>query len=481
MKFLLRRPKFLLFILVVINLVLGHFLNRMIGTPWGWQETHLNLDKMPEVGEILAGMQFVVFAFTIDCLFRLLVIRINGRKRQRQIPAVLVQAGSILIYALIGLLGFILLYDQSISTLLAASGALGLAIGYAFRDLIADVAASITLQADHLIAIGDWVEFNEGASLVSARVTEMDRRYVTLETNGDLRKFRIPNNRFLGLQFTNISQQTQQSIRETQLQLDIQYNEDRILEILNAALDFVSRNNANFTGWFRVYVTQVQTGSVTYRIRYECLSEYSNNQSKHLVLKSILRFLKSSGISLESSILVQSVPSLHASHFPPLQNVYPFGILQVLSEEEVVKLSENAISLHFNAGQQIIARGDLADSMYIIAEGILEVATHKENGDKVILATLWPGDCVGEMSLLTGEPRSADVYARQHAHLIEIRKQDLAPLLQANPLLVERISGLLAKRLAQNEKTLSLENQQEVVDERRQSIAKKILSFFSKL
>jgi CRP-like cAMP-binding protein len=309
----------------------------------------------------------------------------------------------------------------------------------------------------------------------------MDRRYVTMETNGDLRVFRIPNNRFLALQFTNISQQTQQSIREAQLQLDIQYNEDRILEILNAALEFVCRNNSEFTGWFRNYVTQVQTGSVTYKIRYECSSEFSGNQSKHLVLKSVLRFLKSSGISLESSILVQSVPSLHSSHFPPLQNVYPFGILKVLSEEEVVKLSENAISLHYNAGQQIITRGEMADSMYIIAEGILEVVTYKENGDKVILASLWPGDCVGEMSLLTGEPRSADVFARDNAHLIEIRKQDLAPILQANPILVERISSLLAMRLAQNEKTLSLANQQEAVNERRQSLAKKILNFFAKL
>lgn len=460
---------------------MGHFINNLLGTPWGWQETHLNLDKMPVLSDILAALQFALFAFTLDCVFRILVIRINARKQKRQIPAVLVQAGTILIYALMGLLGFILLYDQSISTLLAASGAMGLAIGYAFRDLIADVAASITLQADHLIAIGDWVEYSENGNLVSARIKEMDRRYATLETNGDLRMYRIPNNRFLALQFTNISQQTQQTIREAILQLDIQYNEDRILEILDAALEYVCCNNPEFTGWFRNYVTQVQTGSVTYKIRYECASDYSNNQSRHLVLKSVLRFLKSSGINLESSILVQSVPSLYSSHFPPLQNVYPFDILKVLSEEEVAKLSENSTSLHFNSGQQIIRRGDMADSMYIIAEGILEVVTYKENGDKVILATLWPGDCVGEMSLLTGEPRSADVFARDNAHLIEIHKQDLAPILQANSILVERISNLLAMRLAQNEKTLSLANQQEVVNERRESLAKKIMSFFGKL
>ncbi|OWF65886.1 hypothetical protein B6A14_09005 [Polynucleobacter hirudinilacicola] len=481
MKFFFKRPKLFLLVLALLNYALGHLMSNTLGTPWGWQETHLNLDKLPVLSDILSALQFALFAFTLDCVFRISVLRMNARKRHRQIPAVLVQAGTILIYTLIGLLGFILLYDQSISTLLAASGALGLAVGYAFRDLIADVAASITLQADHLIAIGDWVEYSENGNLVSAQIKEMDRRYVSLETNGDLRVFRIPNNRFLALQFTNISQQTQQSIREAVLQLDIQYNEDRILEILNAALEYVCRNNPEFTGWFRNYVTLVQTGSVTYKIRYECASDYSANQSKHLVLKSILRFLKSSGISLESSILVQSVSSLHSSHFPPLQNVYPFGILKVLSEEEVVKLSDNAISLHYNAGQQIISRGEMADSMYIIAEGILEVVAYKDNGEKVILASLWPGDCVGEMSLLTGEPRSADVFARDNAHLIEIRKQDLAPILQAKPILVERISSLLAMRMAQNEKTLSLANQQEAVNERRQTLTKKIMSFFSKL
>jgi CRP-like cAMP-binding protein len=163
-----------------------------------------------------------------------------------------------------------------------------------------------------------------------------------------------------------------------------------------------------------------------------------------------------------------------------LLNVYPFGILRTLGEKEIIELSQKVKSLQFNSGQQVIQQGDAADSMYIIAEGCLEVASHNERGEKVILAHLWPGDCVGEMSLLTGEPRSANVFARLNSHLIEITKEELAPILAKNPLLVERISSLLAERAAHKQKTLSHSAQETMAEEVKGSLVAKILKFFGK-
>ncbi|WP_162786199.1 mechanosensitive ion channel domain-containing protein [Polynucleobacter necessarius] len=180
MKTFSSKSKTVIWLLIGLNIALAIWVNNALGTPWGWIPTHLSLEKLPELVDLLAASQFLLLGFTLDQLFRFSIKRFNVRKKQGQIPVIVVEAGSILIYALIGLLGFILLFDQSISTLLAASGALGLAIGYAFRDMIVDVIASITLQTGHLVAIGDVIEYPENSATLIARVIEMDRRYVTL-------------------------------------------------------------------------------------------------------------------------------------------------------------------------------------------------------------------------------------------------------------------------------------------------------------
>ena len=469
----------MVWVLVLLNIALAIFVNKVLGTPWGWIPTHLSMEKLPETVDLLAASQFLLFGFTLDQMFRLSIKGFNSRKKQGQIPAIVVEAGSIVIYALSGLLAFILLFDQSINTLVAASGALGLAVGYALRDIIADVVASITLQTDHLVAIGDMIEYSDNGTVICARVIEMDRRYVTLQ-NLDGAKFRITNNRFLGINFINLSQQERQPIREVTIPVDSQYNSDRVLDVLNSAMQFVGKAHPQFNGWHRCYVSQVQIGSVTYKIRFECSADSHLDEPKHIILKNALRFLQSSGISFDSSMVVQNVDSLHTSHFTPLLNVYPFGILRVLDELEVMDLAKKTKSLLFNPGQQVIQQGDTADSMFIIAEGSLEVTALNEKGEKITLAHLWPGDCVGEMSLLTGEPRSANVFATLNTHLIEITKEDLAPILSKNPLLVERISNLIAARLAHKQNTLTQSEQETAVEHVKTSLVSKILKFFGK-
>ena len=67
------------------------------------------------------------------------------------------------------------------------------------------------------------------------------------------------------------------------------------------------------------------------------------------------------------------------------------------------------------------------------------------------MAGLVSGDCFGEMSLLTGEKRSATVIAAMDCEVVEIGKEVLAKSLKENPLLVAQLGELLAKRRMENE------------------------------
>jgi CRP-like cAMP-binding protein len=66
----------------------------------------------------------------------------------------------------------------------------------------------------------------------------------------------------------------------------------------------------------------------------------------------------------------------------------------------------------FDAGQHLCRQGDAGDSLYLIMGGLLEIWL-EQDGERRLIARLRPGDAVGEMSLLTGEPRAASVVARR--------------------------------------------------------------------
>ena len=76
-------------------------------------------------------------------------------------------------------------------------------------------------------------------------------------------------------------------------------------------------------------------------------------------------------------------------------------------------------------------------------------------GSERPLATLGPGDYFGEMSLLTGAPRSATIRAVQETSLVVLRKEALRPLLVADPMVLERLSKTLARRQAERDDAIS--------------------------
>jgi CRP-like cAMP-binding protein len=116
--------------------------------------------------------------------------------------------------------------------------------------------------------------------------------------------------------------------------------------------------------------------------------------------------------------------------------------------------------------------------MFILIEGGLEVTIPNDQGQQVVVATIWPGDCVGEMSLLTGEPRSANVRAKVNSTLLEITKADIAPIFEAHPELIEDISIVLEKRKAANQLLLNKTIEPEEMAKNIKALAKKILGFF---
>jgi monovalent cation:H+ antiporter, CPA1 family len=96
-------------------------------------------------------------------------------------------------------------------------------------------------------------------------------------------------------------------------------------------------------------------------------------------------------------------------------------------------------------GQHVIHVGETGDRMFFIASGALEV---KVGGRAV--RKLERGDFVGEMALLTNQPRNADVIALAYTNVMALKRRDFDVFLREHPQLKARIEAEAAERLAQN-------------------------------
>jgi len=107
-----------------------------------------------------------------------------------------------------------------------------------------------------------------------------------------------------------------------------------------------------------------------------------------------------------------------------------------------------AAKVHFySRGEAVMRSGAAGDSMFVIHSGSVSVRLpdDSERGWHEV-AELGPGSVVGEMALLTGETRTADVVASSDVVTVEIGKESLEPVLHANPDLAAAISEKVLQR-----------------------------------
>src|SRR5207302_1793413 len=120
-------------------------------------------------------------------------------------------------------------------------------------------------------------------------------------------------------------------------------------------------------------------------------------------------------------------------------------LFKCLTDEQLDSLLPRGKVVHFGRGESIIRQGENGDSMFIIVAGEANV-TAERNGVSRQIAGIKTGDCFGEMSLLTGELRSATVIANSDCEVVEIDKAVLGQSLKEHPELLAQLSGLLAQR-----------------------------------
>jgi CRP-like cAMP-binding protein len=97
-------------------------------------------------------------------------------------------------------------------------------------------------------------------------------------------------------------------------------------------------------------------------------------------------------------------------------------------------------------GEKVCRQGDPGDAFYVVDEGRLQVSVREAFLFTKTLAHLCPGDCFGEMALLTRAPRNATVVCEQDTKFFVLLVENFNQVLAENPAFATEINNLAAGR-----------------------------------
>ncbi|MDH3603398.1 MAG: cyclic nucleotide-binding domain-containing protein, partial [Candidatus Tectomicrobia bacterium] len=224
-----------------------------------------------------------------------------------------------------------------------------------------------------------------------------------------------------------------------------------------------------------------------YILVYEVPEYRFRGRLRAAIMRSVMHHLKVAGIRPaypQYDVYRADMPLSQPEQLPD-----PYGLLKrvslfsVLDDSEMVSLAASMTPQLFKADEAIVEQGDPGASMYIVAEGLLYVYIPQEDSDALLkVAEFIPGQFMGEMALLTGEPRSATVKAETDTLVYEVTKEDMEMLLDKRPEIAESLSQIMAQRLLEREdfmKNLPAEQQVAEVENFASQLLNKMRDFFN--
>ena len=403
------------------------------------------------------------------------------KKRQTPIPHFLRQVIGLFLFlvALLIVLTGVYHAEGQLATLLAGSGIAAIIIGLATQDLLGGIIAGIALQISKPYKVGDWLKVQDQF----AEVMEINWRSTRLRTN-DAIYLDIPNYTIARGTIINLHYPTQIHAMRLRVGVDYDVPPNRVKDALYRAA--TSAEGVVPTPPVRVYVMDFAESAVIYEIKFSMGNHQAYNEICDAIRTNIWYEFKRQRITIPYPIRTlqiqrrqqRSIPEGHAQAQAILRGE---PLFDCLNDAQLDNVLHGARIHHYGRSERLIQEGDAGDSMFVMLQGTAQVSILR-NGTGIRLGVLRSGDCFGEMSLLTGEPRSATIRAENDCEVLEISKEAMAEVLRSSPQCLTQLSELLARRKLENEgivKNATQPHDQEVKErEYRASILQRLRAVF---
>ena len=129
-------------------------------------------------------------------------------------------------------------------------------------------------------------------------------------------------------------------------------------------------------------------------------------------------------------------------------------LFSVLTDAQAASVADSVVKRRFKRGELIVEQDKKSNALFILLTGRARVIKADERGREVILATMQPGDYIGEMSLIDNQPHSATVKAEIQTDVLMLGRMEFARCLPENSSMAYAVMRGLVQRLRQADRKI---------------------------
>ncbi len=397
----------------------------------------------------VAALGLMLAANTLLQLFDLLLWEYAlGKRRHVVVPRLLVDLFNFIILIAIALVVLKQVFNVDLSALLITSTVVSAVIGLALQDILGNVVAGLALQLERPFAVSDWV-------LVSGQegqVMQMNWRTLTIRTR-DNHNVIVPNANVAKQEIVNYSRPTPLQRMHATVGIAYRHPPAVVKEALSRAA--AGAEGVSLDPPPEVIVKDFGEFAIHYDVRYWITDYARAHQIGDAVLTRIWYELRRADLTIPFPARDITVRTLAEDHQAQAQEqlrrdtfaeLRPLAVFAPLSDAQIEMLVRGADLHRYTNGEALVRQGDAGDSLFVLKSGKVRVDVRSESGQVTAVAALGPGDFFGEMSLLTGEPRTASVVAQSETEVVVVDKPDFAAVLAGDTSILEGLSLALEAR-----------------------------------
>jgi small-conductance mechanosensitive channel/CRP-like cAMP-binding protein len=349
---------------------------------------------------------------------------------------------------------------------LASAAVVSAVLAISLQSTLGNILGGVALQLDGSIHEGDWIQLENGRQ---GRIRAIRWRHTVVETR-DWSTIIVPNAQLLANNITILGKREGRNVHQRMwvwFNVDFRFQPTRVIQVVEGAIaaapitgvaaepapncvcmDFTKDNRESFA---------------TYAVRYWLTDLAHDDPTNSRVRARIFTGLRRAGIPLalpastawvhieDETRAQKKLDRTRDARIPALRNV---PLFRTLTDAELGTLAEGMSEVIYCAGEYCTRQGAVAHWLYIMTSGSVEIrATFDPDGPEgplgatsKVVTKLDSPDVFGEMGLMTGEPRTADVVALTDVICFRLGKETFERVLLGRPEIAHEFSDKLAKQ-----------------------------------
>lgn len=331
-------------------------------------------------------------------------------------------------------------------------------LAISLQSTLGNVLGGVAMQLDGSIHEGDWIQLENGKQ---GRVRAVRWRHTVIETR-DWSTIIVPNAQLLANNITILGKRDGAAAPQRMwvwFNVDFRFPPTRVIQVVtDALLDSPIENVAADPRPNVVcmdFARDLRESFATYAARYWIVDLAPDDPTNSRVRARIYTALRRANIPLAvpaHTAFVEMKDEARTDrrterhlgeHLAALRTVHLFHSFK---PDELRTLAAGMSHMIYTAGERITRQGAVAHWLYVLTSGTADIRVTTPDGEHATVAKIRAPDFFGEMGLMTGEPRTADVVATSDVDCFRLGKDGFQQVLLGRPEIVDELSQKLATR-----------------------------------